>query len=117
MPLTVTRLPDTFTAVAPVRLVPTRVTATLLPRNPDVGLIEASVGAGVVVPPPPPPPPWVSTAPRSIPWFAEPSGLGLPKKSVAGAMTAGSEPPGFTWQPLLPLHGMESTAGEVGWSA
>jgi hypothetical protein len=46
----VTPLADTFTAVAPVRLVPVRVTPTfLLPMvgcTADVGEIEVSVGAG-----------------------------------------------------------------------
>src|SRR5438105_40442 len=41
-----TPAPDTFTAVAPVRLVPVRVTATLLLRWPELGAIEVSVGAG-----------------------------------------------------------------------
>jgi len=42
----VTSVPDTFTAVAPDRLVPVRVTATGTPavREPDVGEIEVSVG-------------------------------------------------------------------------
>ena len=44
MPLTVTPAPDTFTAVVPVRLVPVIVTGTLVPRRPEVGEIEASVG-------------------------------------------------------------------------
>src|SRR6266403_1533582 len=41
-----TSVPDTFTAVAPDRLVPVRVTATGTPavREPDVGEIELSVG-------------------------------------------------------------------------
>jgi hypothetical protein len=41
----VTPLADTVTAVAPVRLVPVRVTAGAVPCVPDVGAIEVSVGA------------------------------------------------------------------------
>src|ERR1700741_1063294 len=44
MLLAVTPVPDTFTAVVPVRLVPVIVTGTLVPRAPDVGAIEVSVG-------------------------------------------------------------------------
>jgi hypothetical protein len=40
----VTPVPDTVTAVAPVKLLPVRVTATVLPRYPEVGLMEVSVG-------------------------------------------------------------------------
>ena len=40
----VTPVPDTVTSVAPVRLVPVRVTGTVVPRTPEVGLIEVSVG-------------------------------------------------------------------------
>src|SRR5258708_39011614 len=51
---TLPAVPDTFTAVAPDRLVPVRSTGTLVPRAPDVGAIEVSVGptaeeSGVVV--------------------------------------------------------------------
>jgi hypothetical protein len=45
-PLTVTPVPDTVTAVAPVRLVPVKVTGTLVPRTPVAGAIEVSVGTG-----------------------------------------------------------------------
>src|SRR5258708_13482693 len=43
---TLPAVPDTFTAVAPDRLVPVRVTATGTPavREPDVGEIEVSAG-------------------------------------------------------------------------
>jgi len=44
MPLTVMSPPDTVTAVAPVKLVPVRVTGTLVPLTPVVGAIEVSVG-------------------------------------------------------------------------
>ena len=44
MPVHVTRVPDTVTAVAPVRLVPVRVTGTVVPRTPVVGAIEVKVG-------------------------------------------------------------------------
>jgi len=45
-PLTLTLLPDTATDVPGLtKLVPVMVTATLLPRCPDVGLIEVTVGA------------------------------------------------------------------------
>src|SRR5207237_2500069 len=50
MPLTVTPVPDTLTAVAPVRFVPVSVTGTEVPRAPVVGTIAVSVGAGVIVP-------------------------------------------------------------------
>src|SRR5882672_2605585 len=43
--------PDTVTAVAPVRFVPVKVTGTSVPRAPDVGAIEVSVGGPVVIPP------------------------------------------------------------------
>ena len=46
--LTLMPLPDTLTAIAPVRLLPVRVTLTALPRAPVLGATEASVG----VPPP-----------------------------------------------------------------
>jgi hypothetical protein len=44
MPLAVTPDPDTLTEVAPVRFVPFKVTDTVELRNPEVGLIEESVG-------------------------------------------------------------------------
>ena len=40
--------PGAFTAVAPVRPVPVRVTLTLVPRKPEVGAIEVSVGPTTV---------------------------------------------------------------------
>src|ERR1700738_2807276 len=46
MLLATTSAPDTFTADAPVRLVPVRVTGTLVPITPVLGAIEVSVGAG-----------------------------------------------------------------------
>jgi len=46
---TLPAVPDTFTAVAPDRLVPVRSTGTLVPRTPDVGAIEVSVGPTVNV--------------------------------------------------------------------
>lgn len=58
--LTVKPVPDTVTAVAPVKLVPVRVTATAEPRTPVLGAIDVSVGAFVA-----PPPPVNSTAPGS----------------------------------------------------
>jgi hypothetical protein len=45
-PLTETPPPETLTDVTPVRLVPVRVTGTLVPRVPEVGAIEVSAGAG-----------------------------------------------------------------------
>jgi hypothetical protein len=47
--LAVTPPPDTFTAVAPVRLLPVRVKLTLVPRTPALELIEVSVGGGGTV--------------------------------------------------------------------
>ena len=71
----VTPVPDTVTAVAPVRFVPVKVTATAVPWAPDVGAIKVSVGGAAVVPA------VNSTAPASTdPFFLE-----VPKKSVAGA--------------------------------
>src|SRR5436853_1239498 len=75
---TVTPVPETFTDVAPVRFVPVRVTGTAVPRAPDAGAIEVSVGAAVVVPA-------NSTAPMSN---APPCGLVVPKKSWFGAPVA-----------------------------
>lgn len=43
--LTVTPVPETFTAVVPPRLVPVRVTFTAVPREPELGLMLDSVGA------------------------------------------------------------------------
>jgi hypothetical protein len=90
----VTPLPDMVTAVAPLRLSPVRSTATLVPRTPDTGEIEASDGAVKVRD---------STAPTStqacplvfglqfrpvvVPTA---SGLGLPKKSVVGRVIDGT---------------------------
>src|ERR1700675_1136380 len=48
MLLTVTPVPDTVTAVVPVRLVPVRVTGTAVPLAPDVGEIEVSTGPTTV---------------------------------------------------------------------
>jgi hypothetical protein len=73
-----TPLPDVVTVCASSRLVPVRVTATLVPRNPDAGAMEASVGALATAAP------WNSTAPMSKACGLEGSGLGLPKKSVDG---------------------------------
>jgi hypothetical protein len=36
--------PDTVTPVAPVRRLPVSVTGTVVPRTPDVGLIDARIG-------------------------------------------------------------------------
>jgi hypothetical protein len=47
-PLTVMPVPETFTAVAPVRPAPVRVTDRLVPRTPVTGLIEDNVGAVTV---------------------------------------------------------------------
>ena len=47
-PLAVTPVPDTVTAVVPVRLAPVMVTGTTVPRAPDVGAIEFSVGPTTV---------------------------------------------------------------------
>lgn len=46
--LTVTPLPETTTAVAPDRFVPVSVTAKLVPRSPEVGLMDVSVIAMMV---------------------------------------------------------------------
>jgi hypothetical protein len=73
--LTVTPVPEMLTAVAPVRLVPTRVTLTTVPLITELGVIEVSVGTTTV-------PPWNSTAPASTALFVF---LKLPKKSVGGA--------------------------------
>jgi hypothetical protein len=43
---TVNPWPETVIAVAPVRLVPVRVTLTDVPRTPEVGEIDVNVGAG-----------------------------------------------------------------------
>src|SRR5271157_607393 len=77
-PLTVMPLPDTFTAVVLIRLVPVRVTATVVPRRPEVGAIEVNVGAGGAGI-------WNSTAPTSKAPRLPGSGRGLPKKSLLGA--------------------------------
>jgi len=73
---TVIPVPDTFTAVAPVRFVPVKVTGTMVPRVPDVGAIEVSVGG------PGGTPPVNSTAPASTALLAF---LEVPKKSRLGA--------------------------------
>ena len=57
--LTATPVPDTAMVFVVLRLVPVNVTFTALPRAPEVGLIEVSVGAGT------PTAPWTSTAPMS----------------------------------------------------
>ena len=69
------------TAVAPDRLVPVIVTATVVPRTPEVGLIDVIVAPVVVTLA------CASTAPGSN--FPSPvvSGRGLPKKSVVGCAT------------------------------
>src|SRR6267143_334025 len=60
-PLAVTPVPDTVTAVAPVRFVPVSITGrTKVPRAPNAGDIEVRVGVGVTEPPP-----TSSTAPAS----------------------------------------------------
>ncbi len=63
--LTVTPLPDTVTAVAPVRFVPVRVTVTVIDpvagRVAELGEIEVRVGGCGAVPAP-----WNSTAPTSM---------------------------------------------------
>ena len=81
-PLTVMPPPGTVTAVAPVRLVPVRVTGSnKVPRAPDAGEIEVSAGAGAGAGAAP----WNSTAPMSKP---PPWGRVLPKKSALGAPVA-----------------------------
>jgi hypothetical protein len=55
----VTPLPVAFTVVAPVRLVPVSVTGTVVPRTPDTGEIEVSVGVRTA------PAPAASIAPTS----------------------------------------------------
>ena len=47
IPLTVMPVPDTFTALVPVRRVPLRTTATLVPCEPEEGVIEFSTGTGL----------------------------------------------------------------------
>jgi hypothetical protein len=76
MPLTVTPEPETAIDCVPVRFVPVRVTATVVARAPEIGLIAVSVGGATL--------PLNSTAPTSslVPVM---SGRGLPKKSVVGA--------------------------------
>lgn len=49
IPVQVTPPPETVTAVAPVRLAPVRVTGTVVPWAPVIGLIEASVGPCTVI--------------------------------------------------------------------
>jgi hypothetical protein len=44
--LALTPVLEKLTAVAPVRLVPVKVTATVVPRAPEVGVSEVSVGTG-----------------------------------------------------------------------
>ena len=78
-----TPLPLTLIAVVPIRLVPVKVTATVVPRAPKFGLIELSVGTGLM--------PWNSTAPTSNPFGWDGSGLGLPKKSAFGARMPAAE--------------------------
>jgi len=73
---TVIPVPDTFTAVAPVRFVPVKVTGTMVPRVPDAGAMESSVGGPVVVAP------VNSTAPASTALLPF---LEMPKKSASGA--------------------------------
>jgi len=73
---TVIPVPDTFTDVAPVRFVPVKVTGTMVPRAPDVGAIEVSVGGPVATPP------VNSTAPASTALLPF---LEVPKKSRLGA--------------------------------
>ena len=73
---TVIPVPDTFTAVAPVRFVPVKVTGTMVPRAPDVGAMEVSVGGPVVILP------VNSTAPASTALLPF---LEVPKKSRGGA--------------------------------
>jgi hypothetical protein len=71
-PVTDIPAPETFTAVAPVRLVPVRVTGTVSPRPPVVGEIELNVGAGAENSMAP-----MSTAPFDF--------LGVPSRSTGGA--------------------------------
>src|SRR2546423_5951414 len=75
-PPAVTAVPDTVTAVAPVRFVPVSVTGSKGPGAPEEGVIEAKVGAAV-----PDPPATNSTAPASTAPFLR----AVPKKSVLGA--------------------------------
>jgi hypothetical protein len=69
-----TPVPEKFTADAPARFVPVRVTTTVEFRSPVFGLSEINVGTGIV--------PWNSTAPISNFVFGA-SGRLFPKKSVA----------------------------------
>lgn len=48
MPVQVMPVPEKVTAVAPVRLVPASATGTLVPRSPDVGAIDVTVGPSTV---------------------------------------------------------------------
>jgi hypothetical protein len=73
---TVMPVPDTLIADVPVRFVPVRVTATVLPRCPVLGEIEVRVGAGGSGAAP------NSTAPTSTALLVF---LALPKKSKLGA--------------------------------
>ena len=76
MPLTVTPVPDTLTAVAPVRFVPVKVTVPVVPRARDEGAIEVSVGAGAFAP----------AANSTAPGSTEPFNFRrVPKKSSVGA--------------------------------
>jgi len=72
----VTPVPDTVTAVAPVRFVPVKVTETVMLGEPDTGVIEVSVGGPAAAPPA------NSTAPASTALLAF---LEVPKKSRLGA--------------------------------
>lgn len=49
IPVQATLVPEKVTKVAPVRLVPVRVTGTVVPRTPVVGAIEVSVGSSGAV--------------------------------------------------------------------
>lgn len=74
--------PLIVTVVALLRFVPVSVTATVVPRTPDVGKIEVSVGG--TQPAPAPGAPRNSTAPGSKQPSPVVSALGLPKKSRGG---------------------------------
>jgi hypothetical protein len=98
--LTVTPAPDTLIADVPVRPLPVRVTGTLVPRTPVLGLILVRRGATAA------PVFWDSTAPTSK--TVSLSGRGFPKKSVVGRVTPAGR---------VSLVGMWSMAEEDGTNA
>jgi hypothetical protein len=78
-PIVTSPLPGSVTVVpVAVKLVPVIVTGIVVPRTPELGVIDDTVGGGTLLP-------WNSIAPMSSKFFTAGSGLGLPKKSVVGA--------------------------------